>query len=278
MLNSNFNTIPSSEQKLSEKTKLTLKRPAGPVDHGPIKLIKLKSGSTNHEVEEDALEYALDGIGGQIEYDFKLVLETFINKLRNKDTFTYTSRWGHDPVTFYFPSYLDWGVIFNPLTFLYVFRTSFGIEFEKNRTYQTQFGGFTIYLNPEYLGNQEVTLTFDESHYFRSMFCLLMGTLLKIRLSCCSCYPKTFLEWSALHANIKMNCISQECSSWLQQHSETYDSIFVGDCSQAINQLALVNINATANQVATNIKLKISTKLGEINKLLAESRNPAPNV
>lgn len=216
------------------------------------------------------------GIYGTIEYELKDILEHMVTKLKTADLFHFTSPWGHSPVTFYFPKSIDWGNLFNPTSFLSAFEQAYGVSFDGANLLHTKFAGFKITIHTNQLGNRSANLTFEQAHFFRTMFCLVFGTILQVNLPCCACFPQTFLQWTAWQAGIKMNCISQNCSSWLETHSESYDSLFVGDCSQTLTQLALVNIgNITADTVTTNIKLKISTALGQIQKVLEESSPPS---
>ena len=254
--------------KINPQTKIYLpsKRP-----HDGLRLRNTgteSNSSTTTSIDENAKSF-LNGISGTIEYSLADILTHISDKLENSELFQFKSIWGHDPVTFYFPKGFQWRTLFDKSTFLKTFEKAFGQAFPTANMFNTDFAGFDVKISTAGLGNSESSITFEQAHYFRTMFCLIMGTVMKIKFNCCACFPKTFLQWTAWQAGIKMNCISQDCSSWLESHSETYDSLFVGDCSQTLTQLALVEIQSmTATDIITNINLKISTTLNTIEKIV----------
>lgn len=269
-MSSNFSNL-SAKRKLFENY--------SPLSPPKKQFIRLGSASRRTDLSEDAAPIAINGLSGTIHYDMKTVLEQFVAQIKNQTIFKFKSVWGHDPVSFFFPPEVDWALLFSPNKFLSHFNKAFGRPFSNfiSSLTHTRFAGFSIVLNPAELASDTGSLTFEQAHYFRLMFCLIMGTILQIDLPCCACFPKTFLQWTAWQSGIKMNCISQSCSSWLETHSETYDSLFVGDCSQTLVQLALVNIGSmNANTVATNIKLKISSSLNTITSLIEGAQKTRP--
>ena len=256
-------------QKLSKKN-LSNHSPYSQKRTLPYMYAPKLGNSPTQVIQEEAKPFVLNGISGVITYNLADILRQVIVKLKNSELFVFKSVWGHDPVNFYFPKELDWAALFKEQTFLDAFQSAFGERFSAQNLDCIRMAGFKINIETSGLGEERAYLTFETAQAFRRMFCLIMGTVLNAKLPCCACFPQNFLQWTAWQSGIKMNCISQDCSSWLESHSETYDSLMVGDCSQALTQLALVNIgNITANQSVTDIKLKISTTLNTIEDLLA---------
>lgn len=175
------------------------------------------------------------------------------------------------PLTIFYPQQLNIAEMFLHDTFLSNYYEAFKTEKFPVSFAHSRFPHLKMFIDTSDMpaNSNPTNLNFISQLYFRQLVCLFFGFLFEIQISECACYPKSQVELTAWQSGLFMNCISSTCASWIQSNPASYDPLFIGECNNYIQQIAVYNISAFANKkVDINITFKqlvdsLALKLGK---------------